>query len=447
MTSINRANTAACAGALAVALGLLALLPAGADVIYQEYGGVVVGEGELYSSRTNAAAGDGWLVVPVENAGAGTNLNARGGAYVQSLPDNGTAGGPTNPPSISYKMQLFTPGTYRLYLRLGGNTLVGGGGNSDSLFVDIVELKDGFGVFGSATNKVADWYELASPVDGDFATTPWYSTAKPEVNEASASGYNAEWTITREGVYTLRISEREDGAAVDAWVFQLATLPAPTGYGPAMSAVQPSRVFIPAAADTFLKRNEPTVPHGTNAEILVKNDLSATPGDLDRNTFLRFDLSALAGLTNNIMAVTNAELRIDLVAAGTSTNHEIYVAAIAEEAADETFAEDLLTPSTSDVWDSATDEAVNFNKVLGQAPLGSFDVSTGINGKTVTFSGPGLRHAIRADTDGVLALVLYRTFDNPGSDNFASKEHPTFGPPRLVLTIGPRQRGSIMMLQ
>ena len=98
----------------------------------------MVGEGELYSSRTNAAAGDGWLVVPAENAGAGTNLNARGGAYVQSLPDNGTAGGPTNPPSISYKMQLFTPGTYRLYLRLGGNTLVGGGGNSDSLFVDIV---------------------------------------------------------------------------------------------------------------------------------------------------------------------------------------------------------------------------------------------------------------------------------------------------------------------
>ena len=39
--------------------GLLAVVSARAGVVYQEYGGVVVGEGELYSSRTNAAAGDG----------------------------------------------------------------------------------------------------------------------------------------------------------------------------------------------------------------------------------------------------------------------------------------------------------------------------------------------------------------------------------------------------
>ncbi len=446
MSRVVRNFSARVAVACVSLSGLLTVGSARADVIYQERNGMVVGEAEIYSSRTNTAAGDGWYIVPDENAGAGTNLHARGGAYVQSLPDNGTAGGPTNPPSISYKMQIFTPGTYRLYLRLGGNTTVGGGGNSDSIYADIEELKDGFGVFGSATNKIADWYELAAGVDGDFATTPWYSTAKPEVNESSATGYNADWTIKREGVYTLRISEREDGAALDAWVFQLSSLPAPTLDGPAVSSLTPSRLLVEAVADTFLKRNEPTTPHGTNTEIVVKNDASATPGDLDRNLYLRFDLSGLAGLTNEVMAVTNAELRIDLVAAGTITNHAIWVAAIAEDATAENFDEDLLTPSTSDVWDPSTDEGVKLDKLFGNAPLGSFFVDTTLNGKTLTCDGSGLRHAIRADTNGVFSLVLYREFDNPGTDLFASKENASYAPPRLVLSIGPRQSGTMMML-
>ena len=427
----------------------LAVDAALADIVYQESGGVVVGEAEIYSSRTNNTSGKSWLVIPDESAGAGTNLNARGDAYVQALPDDGTGGGPLANPSIYYKMQIFTPGTYRLYLRQEGNMLIGNGGNSDSMFADIVEIKDGTaGVFGSATNAVADWYEFTPTVDGNFATTPWYTTSQPEVNQAGAGGFSADWTIKREGTYTLRLTVREDGCAVDAWVFQLSSLPAPTGDGPAMSSLTPSRVLTQAVADTYLKRSDTTTAHGGETDLLIKNDDTANPSGLDRNVYLRFDLAALAGLTNSTLTVTNATLRMDQLSEGsTTTNHAIYVAAIAENATAELFDEASLTPSTSDVWSDSNDEGVNFNKIIGNAPLGSFIIASSNNGKTVTFSSQALVDAIRADTDGVLSLVLYRTFDNPaGADDFASKENTSYNAPRLVLDVG-HARGTLIMFQ
>ena len=43
------------------------------------------------------------------------------------------------------------------------------------------------------------------------------------------------WVINDPGIYTLRFSQREDGSAVDAFVFQLSNLPPPTGTGPPQS--------------------------------------------------------------------------------------------------------------------------------------------------------------------------------------------------------------------
>jgi len=419
---------------------LFYLIPVRADILYQEIGGVVVGEGELYSSRANDASGNGWFVVPGESAGGGTITNARGDSYVQSLPDNGSGGGPLVPPSISYKMQIFTPGTYRLYIRKEGNMDIGSGGNSDSMFMDIVELKDGTaGVFGSATNAIADWYETTAGVDGDFSTTPWSSVCQPEVNQAGAGGYNSDWVIKREGVYTLRFTQREDGAAVDAWVFQLASLPAPTDGGPAVSALTPSRIVIEATGDTYLKRNEPSTAHGGETELALKNDTPETPADLDRTIYLRFDLSPLSAFGE--MILTNATLRMDLISEGMGVDHNICVAVIAETATAETFDELTLTPNLSDVWSASVDEGVKFDKVFGGVPVGEFLISTSANGKMVTFDSPGLLEAIRADTDGVLSLVLYRTVDGAATDSFASKEHAALNPPRLVFAFRDKQPG------
>src|SRR3569832_161870 len=77
---------------------LLALLGAGSGyragaAIYQESGGVVVVEAEHYDSRVAdpADATHTWRVIPDEDPGTGDgpNLHARGGKYIQALPDAG----------------------------------------------------------------------------------------------------------------------------------------------------------------------------------------------------------------------------------------------------------------------------------------------------------------------------------------------------------------------
>lgn len=225
----------AAAAALFVGSAQASQLPAGS--YFQESGGVVVGEAEDYNSRdlfgTSATY---WKIVPDESAGSGTITNARGGSYVQTTPDAGAgSGGPTQPPSISYRVNLQTTGTYRLFVRWeGNNTSSSTLGSSDSMFADIAEFKDGISA-GSA----ADYYELNQTLDGDFATSPWDGDGGFEQNVAGPANNAMTWNITTPGIYTVRFSQREDGAAVDAWVLQLNSLAAPTGTGPAESNIVP----------------------------------------------------------------------------------------------------------------------------------------------------------------------------------------------------------------
>jgi hypothetical protein len=197
-------------------------------LVYLEVDGQIVGEAELFSMRTSDANGNQWLIVPNEATGAGSFIaNARGGKYIQSLPDNSSGGGPLIAPSIEYQMRINTPGTYRLFVRWDGNS--SNRNNSDSLFADIVELKDGPG------GTIADWYELVEFVDGNFGIRPWDGGGGFEQNQTSSSNSPMTWVISTPGIYTLRFSQREDGSAVDAFVFQLSSLPAPSGNGPPVS--------------------------------------------------------------------------------------------------------------------------------------------------------------------------------------------------------------------
>ena len=155
--------------------------------------------------------------------------------------------------------------------------------------------------------------------------------------------------------------------------------------------------------------------------------------------------SCLATLDEK-MVLTNATFKIDLVNEGSGTNHAIYVAVIAEEAAAENFSETNLWPGVNDVWDDTVDEAVDVSKIYGGAPVGSFDVSTNLENKTVGFSTRALLEAVRADTDGVLSLALYRTFDGPQGDDLSSKENTAKFPPRLEVSFRRGQPGSFIFL-
>jgi autotransporter-associated beta strand protein len=201
--------------------------------------GQYVIEAENFTSRDNfpGTPPDSWLVVPDESASTGTLTNVRG-KFVQSLPDGtGGGGGPMLAPSISYAMNIVTPGVYRLYVRWDGNSLAAG--NSDSMFVDVVELKDNTG------GTIPDWYELQHTVDGNFDTIPWDNSGGFETDAAGITATPMQFTITTPGTYTVRFSQREDGAAVDAFAFQLASIAAPTGFGPAETGPQGASVNMP----------------------------------------------------------------------------------------------------------------------------------------------------------------------------------------------------------
>ena len=145
---------------LAGALMLWTTQPAQA-IVYLEEGGRVTVEAEFFSNRTTSGAGGLWTVKPGENSGTAIVdggpivSNFRGTGYVQTLPDALNPGGPNVDPLVEYQIQITNPGTYRLYVRWDGNNTNGTTrGQSDSLFVDIKEQKDGGG------GAIADWYEL-----------------------------------------------------------------------------------------------------------------------------------------------------------------------------------------------------------------------------------------------------------------------------------------------
>ena len=191
--------------------------PVWGNKVFLESGGQVVAEAENFSLATPSDTHE-WLFVPT----GGLFQNPRGEGYIQALPDNGGSSGPLEPPIVEYKVRITTAGTYRLYVRWDANA-----DSSDSFYANILELQDGSG------GSVADWYRYTRVVtDADFATRPWQGDAGFERTDAVGGETAALWTIAEPGDYTVRFNMREDGAAIDAFILQLTSLPEPIGVGP-----------------------------------------------------------------------------------------------------------------------------------------------------------------------------------------------------------------------
>ena len=206
--------------------------------IFRENGGTVTVEAEHFESRTDASDDNHrWLIVPDEAQPGTMFLNARGGKYMQVLPDSGQNRNQPNQffngtytgPSLTYKLQIGTTGMYRLYLRS-----VGPDGVGDTVYARIVELADGPG------GANADWYRnTSSPTTGNFADinggTGWDGTGGLESVTGEQGGVPMLFNISAAGIYTLQIDQREDGVGVDAFVLQLNSLPPPANSGPSES--------------------------------------------------------------------------------------------------------------------------------------------------------------------------------------------------------------------
>lgn len=227
-------SRACLAGLLASATGVLTTQAAAA--LYLESGGVVAVEAEHVADRTDQPDDPfhRWTIVPTEDAGDQTFVNARGNQYVQVLPNTGdNASVPErvqNPPWTDYYVEITTSGVYRLWLRWGGYS-----GDSDSMYAAIVELKDGFG------GTHADWYRYGRSIndvalgDNDF-NRGWDGNGGYESNSGDAGGVPTTWNIQHPGIYTVRLTMREDAAAVDTILLQRDNLAAPGNPGPAESS-------------------------------------------------------------------------------------------------------------------------------------------------------------------------------------------------------------------
>lgn len=264
---------------------ILALLAAGWNAkgdVYKESGGVVVIEATHFDYAnyefTDAAVPHHFHIVPDDDgkntpshpwgdsgvtADGSPFQNSRTGHYIQIVPD--TPGGGQNkgncptcpnenvgfPPYVEYKVEITTLGTYQLYLRQMGYD-----GSSDSFFAQILEFAPpgpGPNFYRYAPNPDTPDFDalLNDPNDGN-STAGWSGFAAPAPRVDGGGGeVPALYNITKAGLYTIRLSQREDGAAVDAVCLQLASLPAPNGQTPVESKVS-------TTAPPYIRAVDPT---------------------------------------------------------------------------------------------------------------------------------------------------------------------------------------------
>jgi tetratricopeptide (TPR) repeat protein len=135
-----------------------------------------------------------------------------------------------------YKVRITQAGQYRLYVRSAGHD-----DQSNSFYAWIEELADGPG------GTVADWYRYnTGKGDADFTAKAWNGGGQFErVMLKIRDGGPAVWQIPAPGDYTITFAPREDGVAIDAFVFQLASLPDPEDRGdPEESPMTKEKVFL-----------------------------------------------------------------------------------------------------------------------------------------------------------------------------------------------------------
>ncbi len=188
-------------------------------------------EAEAFTTRNIGSAQGNWVKVSSETnliqdcgregeTAATTPGDAQQGTYILAVGKNavGTLGSAEyDGPTVDYKVNIESPGTYRLYLRWAGKD-----DNTDSVYVMLIADEgdspkgpEYFLYHGRSLKYyngwVWDWFGLKDQTRCAFA-------GRRDV---------AEWEIVAPGVYTIRLGCREQGTAIDSLVFQTKDLRSP----------------------------------------------------------------------------------------------------------------------------------------------------------------------------------------------------------------------------
>ena len=427
---------------LAGALMLWTTQPAQA-IVYLEEGGRVTVEAEFFSNRTTSGAGGLWTVKPGENSGTAIVdggpivSNFRGTGYVQTLPDALNPGGPNVDPLVEYQIQITNPGTYRLYVRWDGNNTNGTTrGQSDSLFVDIKEQKDGGG------GAIADWYELTESVNGNFGSPAWDGGGGFEQNQAGASNNPMTWNLAA-GTYTVRFSQREDGAAVDAFTLQDNSLAAPSGNGFNSSTVLNHNVSRTPTDDAFVRNGAANENDnfGSDGNLLVKQSGNNI---FNRKSYLKFDVSDL-DLDSIVDAALNLEVSVnnDGNSGPTPKAYTINFYGLNDGDAGEGWDEDTITAA------NAPANKTGNNNILGNASLLGWitvlEQHPKLENDPILVSFRNLDSSsldafvnfLRDDTDGLVTFILQRQAGLSNNFGFFSKEGDGLTPTLTLFSTNP----------
>ena len=251
----------------------------------------------------------------------------------------------------------------------------------------------------------------AHGADSDFATIPWDPNAGFEEDDAAPiNPIPGVWTISTPGEYTLRFVHREDGASVDAFVFQLSNMPAPTGDGPPASALGGTVTFEPNQTSktvTVSVSGDGNVEPDENFFLDLANPTNATIGDgqgegtIINDDFISIDsltvLEGNSGTTDAVFTVTLSQPFPSTVTVDYTTVDGTGIQG-ANAPADYTATSGTLTFAASEVSKTVTvpiigDTDTELNEIF------SVNLSNSTGGAGI---GPGVGIATIQNDDGTL---------------------------------------------
>ena len=171
---------------------------------YSESSGVISIEAENYHHKGSNSS-DQWTVY-AEGSGDGASFTGSNGSFLQVTPVDFSQTDWTGGAYVDYLIYIPKSARYHFSAKWTGFDE-----RSDSLFYSVREIDELIW-----SNSFSRWYQDSSHGSPNFLEYGYDGLGEAEVNAATVAQNQIKFDFPEAGYYTLRISSREDGAAIDA---------------------------------------------------------------------------------------------------------------------------------------------------------------------------------------------------------------------------------------